>query len=432
MKVEVVPHDPSWKKKYETEAARIKEICSDKIFTIEHGGSTSINGIAAKPTIDIYIGVRKLEDADAMVKDMKELHYEYVTKYEDILPNRRFFTKDINNQRAFNVHTVEASDTFRRDDLLFKDYIIDNPKAKKDYEELKLNLAKEDWNTILGYNEAKTEFITRTKQTALDFFSRKAELSEAEAMFDIFREMPRKTIKDAGLSSRSFNGAKAIQSTEAPIIILNCVMGLGFGNKITGTMLDELKEFYKDTALFALQPAPTVLNDNNIKLIENKGFVNKSVWAKFIRHTEPAIAAKTDLTIKEIDKKHALKFAETVIEIYGMHKMFIPQFETIIGRDKWRHFMAFDGSKPAATASLFINGDTGWLGVAATRPEFRSRGAQGALIAIRIDAARESGCKWVSVETGPDTPEKPNPSYRNIMRNNFRLMYFRPNYIFKK
>jgi GrpB-like predicted nucleotidyltransferase (UPF0157 family) len=128
MKVEVVPHDPSWKIKYAEEAERIKKACGDKILVIEHGGSTSIEGLGAKPIIDIYIGVKKLADADAMISDMKKLGYEYVTKYEQELPFRRYFVKIIDGKKAFHVHTVPASHTFRRDDLLFKDYLSVNEK----------------------------------------------------------------------------------------------------------------------------------------------------------------------------------------------------------------------------------------------------------------------------------------------------------------
>ena len=58
MKVEIVPHDPSWKLKYAEEAARIKKACGEKILTIEHGGSTSIDGLGAKPIL-IFILVLK-------------------------------------------------------------------------------------------------------------------------------------------------------------------------------------------------------------------------------------------------------------------------------------------------------------------------------------------------------------------------------------
>ncbi|MBN8584840.1 MAG: GrpB family protein [Ignavibacteria bacterium] len=90
MKTEVVPYDPAWKEKYLKEALAIKEKCGNKIFIIEHAGSTSVEGLAAKPVIDIYIGTRSLEDAHSLIEPLTELGYEYYKDFEDILPFRRY------------------------------------------------------------------------------------------------------------------------------------------------------------------------------------------------------------------------------------------------------------------------------------------------------------------------------------------------------
>lgn len=63
----------------------------EKIAGIEHIGSTSVHGLGAKPIIDVLLGVDKLKDADAIIPDMELLGYEYVSKYEDIMPERRYF-----------------------------------------------------------------------------------------------------------------------------------------------------------------------------------------------------------------------------------------------------------------------------------------------------------------------------------------------------
>ena len=76
------------------------------------------------------------------------------------------------------------------------------------------------------------------------------------------------------------------------------------------------------------------------------------------------------------------------------------------------------------------NGEVGGLLGAATLPPERGRGAQGALMARRMRDAAEMGCKWVITETGEETPDLPNPSYRNMVRLGFKLAYFRQNYIF--
>jgi len=67
--------------------------------------------------------------------------------------------------------------------------------------------------------------------------------------------------------------------------------------------------------------------------------------------------------------------------------------------------------------------------VAGTLPAFRRRGGQGAIMARRIRDAVQLGCRWVITETGEDLPDRPNPSYHNMLRAGFSLAYQRPNYL---
>jgi GNAT superfamily N-acetyltransferase len=91
-------------------------------------------------------------------------------------------------------------------------------------------------------------------------------------------------------------------------------------------------------------------------------------------------------------------------------------------------YLAWDGDEPAGAAALFASGDTGWFGLAGTRPEFRGRGAQSALLAVRIARAAELGCRLLVTETGEQVEERPSNSYRNILRSGFEIAYVRPNY----
>jgi ribosomal protein S18 acetylase RimI-like enzyme len=62
----------------------------------------------------------------------------------------------------------------------------------------------------------------------------------------------------------------------------------------------------------------------------------------------------------------------------------------------WRLFLARIDGRPAAAAVLSVHGDVGYLAAAATLPEFRNRGLQTALIAVRIAAARSAGCRAIT------------------------------------
>ena len=74
---------------------------------------------------------------------------------------------------------------------------------------------------------------------------------------------------------------------------------------------------------------------------------------------------------------------------YGTPEVTRPLLERLPGADGWQCFVAFDGQTPAATGALFVTGSVGWLGAAGTMPEYRRRGAQGALLAARIEAGKK-------------------------------------------
>lgn len=74
-------------------------------------------------------------------------------------------------------------------------------------------------------------------------------------------------------------------------------------------------------------------------------------------------------------------------------------------------------------------GDVGWLGFGATLESHRGQGSQSAIFARRIRAAADLGVKLLITETGEELPDRPNPSYRNMLRAGFRLAYPRQNWL---
>jgi GNAT superfamily N-acetyltransferase len=101
------------------------------------------------------------------------------------------------------------------------------------------------------------------------------------------------------------------------------------------------------------------------------------------------------------------------------------------GHDGWHLYLAVDAGAPIAGALMFVQGDGVWLGMGATLPEARRRGAQSALIAHRLREAARLNCRWATAETTLDTPERPNPSYRNMIRVGMQVLYHRAKYLFE-
>ena len=144
------------------------------------------------------------------------------------------------------------------------------------------------------------------------------------------------------------------------------------------------------------------------------GYAPAGAWTKFRRGASPAPAAPTDLEIEETVDPRAFAVAS------GLD----PRLSAMVGAPGWTCFVAWDGDQPAACGALYADGETGWVGVGMTRPEFRGRGAQSALLAARIEKALALGVHELATETG----DGGGTSSRNVRRAGFAEAYARPNW----
>lgn len=167
----IADYDPRWPKMYEEERARIAGAVGSWLADIQHVGSTSVPGLAAKPIIDIMPGLRSLGDARHILEPMRRLGYQYIPEYEDELPERRYFRMPAGDafrgRGSHHVHVVETASRFWRRHIAFRDYLRSHPDVAAEYGELKRLLAAEYGTDREGYTEAKTEFITRIERLAL-------------------------------------------------------------------------------------------------------------------------------------------------------------------------------------------------------------------------------------------------------------------------
>ncbi|GAB2590145.1 GNAT family N-acetyltransferase [Kribbella endophytica] len=88
-------------------------------------------------------------------------------------------------------------------------------------------------------------------------------------------------------------------------------------------------------------------------------------------------------------------------------------------------------NSPVATGVLYVDGEAGELVSGATRPEYRGRGAQSALVARRTQDALAAGCRWVFSETGKPGPGEQKPSLDNLGRAGLQVIYDRPIWVWK-
>lgn len=157
----VVPYDEAWPSLYEEERARIERAIGPWVEEIEHVGSTAVPGLAAKPIIDIMVGVKSLEDSPILVERLVGIGYEYVPEFEQVLPFRRYFRKMREGRRTHQIHLVERSNAEWWDrHLLFRDYLQADPEIAGEYARLKYELSERCSEDREAYTDAKTEFIS--------------------------------------------------------------------------------------------------------------------------------------------------------------------------------------------------------------------------------------------------------------------------------
>ena len=112
---------------FEEEKQLLQAVLGEVSAKVEHIGSTSVDRLAAKPIIDIMIGLTDFSVADGLVPRIETLGYEYIKKYEDEMPFRRFFVKNLKGIRTHQIHMVEIDSEFWGRHLLFRDYLRHNP-----------------------------------------------------------------------------------------------------------------------------------------------------------------------------------------------------------------------------------------------------------------------------------------------------------------
>ena len=173
--IRIEPYDPRWPSMFEEDKRKILEAVGEYVTAVEHIGSTSVPGLAAKPIIDVMVAIRSLSDAPACVAPLAAIGYEYGPEHEAIMPERRYFRRGPSGFSTHHLHMVERSSEFWEVHLLFRDYLRAHAGAAAEYEKLKRQLAAAHGSDRGAYTDAKTDFIESCVEKA------RAEKNEREA-----------------------------------------------------------------------------------------------------------------------------------------------------------------------------------------------------------------------------------------------------------
>ncbi|KKT81295.1 MAG: hypothetical protein A3B99_04040 [Candidatus Yanofskybacteria bacterium RIFCSPHIGHO2_02_FULL_44_12b] len=159
--VKLVPHNPEWDELFQSERMKLLKVFGDLVVDIQHIGSTAIPTIPAKPIIDIAILVKLLKEVNNYVEKIGRLGYQ---KKQENRPERLFFTKGPEDNRIVYLHVGDDSTNYIKDMILFRDYLIQNPREAKRYADFKQELAEKFADNREPYTAAKEKFV----QEAID------------------------------------------------------------------------------------------------------------------------------------------------------------------------------------------------------------------------------------------------------------------------
>jgi GrpB-like predicted nucleotidyltransferase (UPF0157 family) len=151
----IVDYDPTWPERFEVERAKILAALGSAALSVDHIGSTSVPGLAAKPIIDVCVVVADSSVEPSYVPALELEGYAVRVREPDWHEHRmlRSAARDVH----VHVFTLGSSEPARN--LTFRDWLRDHDADRALYEATKRDLATRDWPTMQHYADAKTDVI---------------------------------------------------------------------------------------------------------------------------------------------------------------------------------------------------------------------------------------------------------------------------------
>lgn len=169
---ELKEYDPLWKRRFLAAAEELKPIFGDNLVEIEHIGSTSIEGMIAKPQIDILVVVKKLD----VVKDCYHtfIRSGYVPRGQGYTrKGDEYFTKDLSEgNRLVSVHTLQKGNPRIEEYKTFRDYMRVNKKDRELYASTKGDLYASYRDNYAAYYSGKTGLLDSIQIRAKEWAKR--------------------------------------------------------------------------------------------------------------------------------------------------------------------------------------------------------------------------------------------------------------------
>jgi GrpB-like predicted nucleotidyltransferase (UPF0157 family) len=152
----VVDYDPDWPRIFSQLRNRIWPAVRDLALAIEHVGSTSIPGMAAKPVIDIDVVVGSRVDLPRLILRLETLGYQHRGNLG--IEDREAFTPP-DDQHPQHVYACPQNSLALLNHIAVRDFLRTHPSEAQAYSSLKRELAERHFNERNRYGEGKTDFL---------------------------------------------------------------------------------------------------------------------------------------------------------------------------------------------------------------------------------------------------------------------------------
>lgn len=151
----VADYDPAWPGRFRREEARIRAALGEAALSVEHIGSTSVPGLAAKPIVDVLLVVEDSADEASYLPALEGAGYVLRVREPDFDEHRMFRTPE----KDVHVHVFSQGSREIERYLLLRDRLRGDEEDRELYARTKRELAGRDWPSMDHYAEAKTEVV---------------------------------------------------------------------------------------------------------------------------------------------------------------------------------------------------------------------------------------------------------------------------------
>ncbi|WP_156096150.1 GNAT family N-acetyltransferase [Amycolatopsis jejuensis] len=263
-----------------------------------------------------------------------------------------------------------------------------------------------------------------------------AEQAEIDAYLTFATAAPPAVRETLGVGSLRFGPVRALAIREDPSGFFNRAGGFDASEPITVDLVGRLCRFFAEQYVpaGAIMIAPALLPPDWDSIAAKLGLTTGARYVKLARDLRAPIAdpvLDSGLRVGRLDPAESREWATVMMETFGLAtpREMIDLTEGFVGAPGWQQYAVWDGDHIVATGSLHLDGECADVFGGATLPEARGRGAQSALLAVRLQAARDAGCRWAVAETGTESPGERNPSLHNMLRFDFTRQYERTSWV---